>query len=128
MMERTDKGLPPTEKSEIDPYTGLPMSNSGDRSSDGKVSGTCSVRNGTNKDGLASSVANKLESLGLKTDAGNANTSDYKNTLIVINNESQRSAAEQIKDALGVGQIVINNNEYLFNTDYLVVVGSDYSG
>ena len=91
------------------------------------MSGSVAVRNGTDKDGLASSASSKIYALGFTTDVGNANTQDYTTTVIVYNNDSQKAAAEAIRDALGCGNVIKNNNEYVFSTDFLVVVGTDFS-
>lgn len=128
MMERMDKGLPPDEETYIDPATGTVMSTAG--APDGVESnftGKVSVRNGTNKEGLASKASNKIYQLGFTTDVGNANTQDYKNTIIIYANDEDRAGAEAIKDVLGCGQVLKDNGEYSFTGNILVVVGTDFS-
>lgn len=125
MMERMDQGLPPVEGTVIDPQTNTVMSTGGGSSN---MSGRVAVRNGTDKEGLASSASSKIYALGFTTDIGNANTQDYTTTVIVYNNDNQKTAAEAIRDALGCGNVIKNNDEYVFNTDFLVVVGTDFSG
>lgn len=131
MMERMDKGLPPSKKTIIDPETGTIIAKSDDSSdnssSDGKFHGSVAVRNGTTKDGLAADASNKISDLGFTTDVKNANSLDYTQTVIVYSNDNQLKAAQAIKDAIGCGNIVKNNNEYIFETDLLVVVGTDYN-
>lgn len=130
MMKRMDEGKPPSTETVIDDATGAILSNAGDNKVggvDGSFNATVSVRNGTEKEGVAAKASNKLTTLGFKTNVGNANSSDYKNTVIVYNDESQKAAAEAIKEALGCGDIQKNENEYVFDSDLLVVVGDDFS-
>lgn len=129
-MKRMDQGLPPSEETYVDPQTGTVLSTAGNSASGGeaKMSGTVAVRNGTTTEGKAASAANKLTNLGFKTDVANANSTDFTNTVIVYTNDSQKATAEAIKDALGCGKVEKNNNEYLYSTDYLVVIGTDYNG
>lgn len=128
MMKRMDEGLPPNEETIIDDATGTVMSKAGDSlGSSGKFNLTVAIRNGTTKDGVAASASNKLTTVGFRTDVGNANSSDYENTRIVYNNDDHREAAEKIKELLGCGDIIKNDDEYIFNTDLLVVVGNDFN-
>lgn len=125
MMERMDKGLPP-EETVIDDATGTVLSKGGDGGSNNSASGSVAVRNGTDKQGVAADAANKLSAKGFKTDAGNANSQDYTETIIVYRNDNQKATAEAIQQALGCGKLVKDNNEYTFETDFLVVIGTDY--
>ena len=129
MVERISKDLPPSEETIVDDNTGIVLANSGDsQGQDGSnMSGTVAVRNGTVKAGAANSANDKIKGMGFTTDLKDANTQDYTQTVIVYENDSQKSKAESIKNALGCGSVVKNNNEYAFSTDILVVIGTDYS-
>lgn len=133
MMDRIDQGLPPTEEDQVDPVTGMVMASAGggavgeQATSEPRIvrSGTVSVRNGTDIAGAAASAAEKVGELGYTVDSGNAN-SEFSETLVVYETPDQQEYAQEIVDALGVGRTVQNNNEYLFTTDFLVVVGADW--
>ena len=128
MMKRMDQGLPPDPDTYIDPATGTIMSSAGgvmSSGSNGDVAVT--IRNGTTRDGLAAEASSKLVDLGYRTNVGNANSQDYTSTVIVYDDDSMRGDAEKIRDELGCGQVMKNNGDYLFSTDILVVVGTDFS-
>ncbi|MDQ9779235.1 hypothetical protein RF400_11610, partial [Acinetobacter baumannii] len=57
---------------------------------------------------------------------GNANSTDYAQTIVVYNTADQAELAAEIASTLGVGTTVQNTGEYLFESDYLVVIGSDW--
>lgn len=122
MMKRMDKGLPPDPKSYIDPATGTVMSTAGDGGS-----GSISIKNGTSRDGLAAKAAEIIADLGFLTTIGNADSSDYKKTIIVYNDENMQEAAEKIRDAIGCGEIMKNDGQYSFTSSILVVLGADFS-
>ena len=96
--------------------------------SDASLSGVkIAVRNGAGINGVAAEAAGKLSDKGAITDTGNADDSNYKNTLIIYNNDSDKAQAQAIADALGVGQLKKNTGgTYSFTTDFLVVVGADW--
>ena len=127
MMKRMDEGLPPSEETIIDDETGTILATAGQSSNSVNLSGTVAVRNGTSREGIAASASSKLSEMGFETNVANANSLDYTTTVIVYENDSQRATAGAIRDALGCGNVVKNNNEYAFTTDYLVVIGTDYS-
>lgn len=127
MIKRMDEGLPPLEETVVDDTTGALLSSSGKSANSANLSGTVAVRNGTSREGIAASASAKLSEMGFETNVANANSLDYTTTVIVYENDSQRATAEAIRDALGCGNVVKNNNEYAFTTDYLVVIGTDYS-
>lgn len=135
MMSRIEQGLSPVAEDRIDEATGMVMANSGGGAasgtadSTGKVirSGTVSIRNGTSIDGAASAAQAKVEELGYTVNTGNANSTDFAQTVVVYNTADQQEYAKEIAAKLGVGVAVANNNEYLFETDFLVVIGSDWS-
>lgn len=144
MLKRVEQGLPPVDEDVIDPYTGTVMATAGSGSagSSGSVgsegsgssgtavikrSGTVSVRNGTDIDGAGAAAAEKIGKLGYTVDAANADASDYAETVVVYAEESQKERAEEIVNTLGVGSAVLNDEEYLFTSDFLVVIGADWS-
>lgn len=134
MMERVDSGLPPETSSVVDERAGVTLANSGDgvvaeSAEEGDVSfaGTVSIRNGTDVTGAGSSALALLEGAGCTvTDAADADATDYEQTLVVYNNEADKAAAEAIAQALGSSAtVVLNNGEYLTQSDILVIIGAD---
>lgn len=133
MMDRVDQGLPPTKTEEIDPETGMVMAGTGDGGTSGSSSsgtvhrtGTVSVRNGTSIDGAGSAAQDKIADLGYTTDVANADSQTYTTTLVIYSSAGQAQYAQEIVDALGYGQTYQDTaGEYLFSTDFLVVIGSD---
>ena len=139
MMRRVDAGLPPTEENLVDPNTGVTLAAIGDggkvttssnssSSTNSSLNGVkVAVRNGSGMSGCAADAASKLSAKGAVTDTGNADDSNYKNTLIIYNDDSDKAQAQAIADALGVGQLKKNSSGvYSFTTDFLVVVGADW--
>ena len=135
MISRIDQGLPPVAEDRVDEETGMVMASAGGGAADAaatssgtvKRSGTVSIRNGTEITGAASAAQTKVSALGYTIDVGNANSTDYTQTIVVYNTPDQAELATEIASALGVGTTVQNTGEYLFETDYLVVIGSDWS-
>lgn len=134
MLSRIDQGLPPVTEDKVDEETGMVMASSGGGATEAaatssgtvKRSGTVSIRNGTEITGAASSAQTKIGALGYTIDVGNANSTDYAQTIVVYNTSDQAELAAEIASTLGVGTAVQNNGEYLFESDYLVVIGSDW--
>lgn len=84
-----------------------------------------SVRNGSGVGGVATAAGNLLEGAGFDVrEIGNAKRSDYDETLVVYSGTSEDAKA--VADALGGGQLVMNDGDYGFGTDVLVVVGKDW--
>lgn len=149
MMTRIDQGLSPTEEDEIDEATGTVLASAGNggtssgssssassSSSSGAESaasvtparsGTVTVKNGTSTSGLAAKAAEKIAALGYSTETGNANNSNYRTTVVVYNNSSQAEAAKEIASTIGVSTTTLNDGVYSFSSDFLVVIGSDWS-
>ncbi len=138
MMARVNQGMPPTSESEVDEVTGIVISGSGDTATtDGSQmssrvtaigrTGTVAIRNGTDIDGAAAEAQAIINYMGYETDTGNANSSDYEQTIIVYDNPDQAQYAQEIADSLGIGVTVQNQDEYLYDTDFLVVIGSDWT-
>ncbi|MCI8468370.1 MAG: LCP family protein [Eggerthellaceae bacterium] len=136
MMDRINQGLPPTTEDVVDEATGIVIANAGggalssDESntarSRAKRSGTVSVRNGCGVAGVGAEAAEAITELGYKTEAGNANHNDYAETVVVYGDDDQKEDAQEIADLLGKGRIVKNNNEYIYSSDFLVVIGKDW--
>ncbi len=136
MMTRVNQGLPPTEEAVVDENSGtvLATTGSGDLSAnanqgdDGTTqrSGSVAVRNGNGMSGAGFEAADRVESLGYSVEAGNADSFDYKQTLVVYEKDSQKARAEEIVSALGVGVTVKNNGTFTYSGDFLVVLGADW--
>lgn len=135
MMKRVREGLSPTEDDVVD-ATGTVMASSGSGTSIGgssanvyanSKSGTVTVWNGNGGSGVASSGGQTIGNMGYDVETGNADSYDYENTLIIFNNASLRHDALSIAQQLGCGKIYLNNGEYSFSSDFLVILGSDYS-
>lgn len=137
MMERVDQGLSPTEESIIDEATGVTLSSSGDGGSSSGSSGggesaslsgvKISVKNGAGISGVAADAASRLTPLGAIAETGNADDSNYQETLIIYDDASQEAQAQAIADALGCGKAQKNTGVYAYSGDFLVVVGADWS-
>ena len=89
---------------------------------------TVEVQNGTDIAGAASTTANTLTSLGFRVEkSGNAEQQVYNETLVVYKDEKAGPGqAKAIIDALGIGRAVDAAAYYQFDTDVLLVIGSDY--
>lgn len=134
MMKRMDAGLPPAAETKIDESTGIILASGGEpieggdtAASRAKRSGTVAVRNGTGTDGVASEAQERVEELGYSTTVGNADSYKYKETEIIYKDLAQKKYAEEIRDALGCGQVIRDSGDYLFTTDFLVIVGADFN-
>lgn len=123
MMERVDKGLPPSDEDAIDAATGVAFSSG----SAGHRSGTVAVRNGSGIDGAGVEAQALVESLGYNTTVANANNSDYQETLVVYSEAGQRPYAEEIVEKLGCGRAEQDDGDYIFTGNFLVVIGSDWA-
>jgi len=67
-----------------------------------------------------------ISDLGFQVNTGNANSTDYDETVVVYNDDDRKQDAQDIVDELGVGVVEKNNSKYLFDGDLLVVLGTDY--
>lgn len=137
MMKRVDAGLSPTEGDIVDSSSGTILANSGSGDSGAtsesqavvrKAGGTVSVRNGNGIAGAGLDAAERIQELGYSIDTSNADNFDYPETVVVYENASDAEYAQAIVDALGVGKAVQNNNDYLFESDFLIVLGADWDG
>ena len=129
MVRRMDAGYPPTEDGLVDGATGIPLATAGNGVVNGGIKQcTITVANGTSRDNLGEKVAKQLN------DAGYVNTSvetardtfDYPETLVIYDNAVSAKQAQLIVDALGQGKAMQNDGEYLFENDFLLVIGDDW--
>ena len=84
------------------------------------------VRNGNGITGAGTEASERIEELGYSVESGNADSFDYPKTLVIYDDEAKASRAQEIADALGVGKAMKNDGSYLFESDFLVVLGSDW--
>ncbi len=144
MMDRVKQGLSPTEENVVDQASGTVMASSGNggsgsgdtdasgssssssSSSSTSLSGTkVAVKNGCGVTGCASQAASKLTPQGAICETGNADDSNYKNTLVIYEGSNQ-DKAQKVADLLGKGTVKKNDGTYSFSGDILVVVGKDW--
>ncbi|MDD6730806.1 MAG: LCP family protein [Eggerthellaceae bacterium] len=155
MMDRVTQGLPPTEDEEVDAGTGIVTSTTGDGgnqnvTADSSVSslssesssstasssssadaatksGTVVVKNGSGVGGAAKAAAKTLRKNGYTVvSTGNAESKDYKNSLVVYADDRYAGEAQAIANEIGSGcQVKKNDGTYtLSGGDLLVVLGS----
>ena len=91
-----------------------------------KRTGSVVVRNGNGITGAGTEASERIEELGYSVESGNADSFDYPKTLVIYDDEAKASRAQEIADALGVGKAMKNDGSYLFESDFLVVLGSDW--
>lgn len=137
MMKRVDAGLPPTEGDVVDKTSGTVLATTGDggATSGGtagegtgavKRGGSVAIRNGNGLAGAGLDATERIQGLGYSANTSNADNFDYQDTVVVYNDSSDKEAAEAIVKALGVGKAVQNSNTYLFEEDFLIVLGADW--
>ncbi len=142
MMSRVNQGLPPTEEEEIDPNTGIVLSGTGETALDGTAagegeeatakvpavnrSGTVAIRNATDIDGAAAGAGEIVGAMGYTVDTDNAASGVFPESVVVYETPDQAEYAQEIADALGIHDVVQNNDEYLFDANFLVVIGDDW--
>ena len=120
MMKRVDAGLPPTED-------GDPAALTSASAAQAAYAGTVSVRNGAGIDGVAMAASTRIEQAGFSVvDTGNAEAFDYETSVVVYDDPAHADDAQALVGALGSGYAMLNDGSYVFNTDYLVVVGQDF--
>ncbi len=135
MMERVDAGEPPVTETIVH-ETGTIIANAGSGKDDEEMSadnveepvmhsGHVAVRNGTSVAGAASEMAAIVEAMGYTTDAGDANSTGYNTTVVVYNDADDRAAALEISEELGIGLVLQNDGAYMFEGDFLVLIGWD---
>lgn len=137
MMSRVDQGLPPTEEDEVDETSGTVLATTGSGeaneekksappSSNDKKSSTVVVKNGNGLAGAGAEAAEKLEARGYTVETGNADSFDYTQTIVIYERGDQATEAREIANAIGVGKAQQNTGEYVFEGDFLVVLGADW--
>jgi hypothetical protein len=85
------------------------------------------VLNGVGTPGVAQSVTETVAGSGAEVVlVDNADRFDYEVTQIVYYDRAERDRAVQIRDLLGVGELVLSRNR-LDVVDVTVVIGMDYS-
>jgi len=83
------------------------------------------VLNGAGREGVAAQAARILKRAGYRLKSvGNANQFVYDRTLVVY--KTQRPYADAVQRDLRFGKVVASRGMYGFNTDVLVIVGSDW--
>ena len=88
---------------------------------------TVEVQNGTEIAGAAAVTADALKAAGFNVAAmGNAKQQIYTETLVVYKGAEGPSRAKAVIDALGVGRAIDADIYYTFDTDILVIIGSDF--
>lgn len=131
MMSRVDRGLPPTDSTEIDAVTGTVLANAGDESSGSgnaeiTKSGLINVRNGTSQDGLGDAISQTLQERGYTViDVANADADTYETSMVIYTENRQEAEARQIAEAIGGAEVFQNDGSYVTHDDFLVVVGAD---
>ncbi len=86
---------------------------------------TVNIQNGAGREGVAAQAARILRRDGYRVkDVGNANQFVYDKTLVVY--KDRRAPAESVARDLGIGKVVSSRGMYGFDTDVLVIVGSDW--
>ena len=119
MMTRVNQGLPPTDEDIVDEMSNTVLAKA-------KRTGSVAVRNGNGITGAGTEASERIEELGYSVESGNADSFDYPKTLVIYDDEAKASRAQEIADALGVGKAMKNDGSYLFESDFLVVLGSDW--
>ena len=128
MMSRVDAGLPPTESGQIDEKTGTIVATAGGSFEEGEKTCWISVKNGTSTDGLAMSAATTLIDAGfVNASASSANSDDYKQTLIIYDDPANEYEAKKIAEALGQGKVTQNDGDWIYDGDFLVIIGADWN-
>ena len=128
MMDRVDAGLPPTEHGQIDEKTGTIIATAGGGFEEGEKTCWISVKNGTPTDGLAMSAVSLLNDAGfVNASASSANSEDYKQTLIIYDDPANEYEAKKIVQALGQGKAMQNDGDWIYDGDFLVIIGADWN-
>lgn len=134
MMKRVDAGMPPNVEDIVDAATGTIMASTGNAfdAENGEAravnaNAAISLRNGSGVSGITEQAAKLLRKIGYSDfDTGNANDFNYTETVVVYKDSSSANDAKMIAKALGVGTAQQDKGEYLFESDVLVVLGSDF--
>lgn len=115
MMERVKQGLVPKES--VEDVVASVDAGSFD----------ITVNNGGGIEGAASQAAQILEGSGFKVaSVGNTSMQVYEETLVIYKKEEFEQQANAVVSLLGHGRVVWDSVHYAFDTDVLVVIGSDW--
>lgn len=88
---------------------------------------TITVRNGAGITGAASQMSDQLAADGFNVaEVGNTDSPVYDETLIIYKDEAFEPAAQSVAAALTEGRVINGGDYYTFETDVLVVLGSDW--
>lgn len=88
---------------------------------------TITVRNGAGITGAAAQMAEQLGADGFNvTETGNTDSPAYDETLIIYKDATLEEAANEVRDSLSNGRVINGGDYYTFDTDILVVLGSDW--
>ena len=92
-----------------------------------KASFEITVKNGAGVTGGAATLAGILTNNGFKVaEVGNADSQVYKETLVIYRDPAYETACKAIVQTLGMGRVVNGINGYTFDTQVLVMLGSDW--
>ena len=131
MMERVKAGMPPVEEAVVDEATGTVMATAGEGASLSAVSAkyaTITVKNGTERSGLASAARSDLVAAGFANVVIGevAEGYEYPKTLVIYDESGRAREAEEIVGVLGQGRAELNDGSYLLDGDFLVLIGDDW--
>lgn len=88
---------------------------------------TVTVRNGAAVNGGAAQLASSLTNAGYNVvDVGNTDTPVYTETLVIYLADAKKDAAKSVADTLGGCRVIDGTNHYTFESDVLVILGSDW--
>lgn len=88
---------------------------------------TVTVKNGAGVTGGASSLAASLTNAGFKVEeVGNTDSPVYTETLVIYLKDEKKDAAQAVADTLGNCRVIDGIMGYSFETDVMVVLGSDW--
>ena len=129
MIERMDNGLPPSESAIVDEKTGTVLATAGADAVDTTTKdATVDVKNGTEHTRLGEQVDGLLKAAGfVNTTVGDAAPQyEYPETLVIYDSTAQAYEANLIVSALGQGKAKLNDGTYVYDTDFMVVIGDDW--
>ena len=107
-----------------------PESTKGDLSSVNREEITVEVRNGSGITGAAARCGELLDSYGYKVESvGNVDDATvYPETLVIYKDDAFELASQAIVSDLSAGRVVNGGDFYHFDTNVLVIIGSDWIG
>lgn len=125
MMDRVKDGLPPTDEKTSDTPSSKEEKKSLSREERGKVS--IAVKNGSDISGAAKDTSEILGKKGYKQGLY-GNFEEHKDDTIILYRKTEHEAAAQdVIQLLGQGHIQVAGDDYEFDDDILVIIGSDWS-